>query len=140
MQTSLKIVVAAALMAAGACANTSIAAGQARAQSARAQVAPKQAPTAKPYRVDCSISPDLCMTEPVARGCGEGRHWSAAGSGMAHCVEDDRDCANGKAGKRDEYDNLVCADEREAAVEAAMKENAESAARAAGQQEEGRKK
>lgn len=140
MRTSQKIIAGAALVAAGACANQSLAAGQARGQPARTQVPPKQAPAAKPYKVDCSISPDLCMSEPVARGCGDGRHWSAAGSGMAHCVEDDRDCANGKAGKRDEYDNLVCVDEREAADEAARKESVESAARAEGQQEEGRKK
>ena len=92
------------------------------------------------YKVDCSISPDLCMAEPVARGCGDGRHWSSAGSGLAHCVDDDRDCADGKPGKRDEYDNLVCPDEKGAAEEAAAHEDVESAVRAETQQEKGKKK
>jgi hypothetical protein len=137
MRTLPKIIAAAALLTAGAI--TSNAAAQERAQVARVQPAHSRPAPAKPYKVDCSISPDLCMTEPVARGCGEGKHWSAAGSGTAHCVEDDRDCADGKSGKRDEYDSLICADEKEAAEEAARKGNAEGAARAGSQQEEGRK-
>lgn len=73
----------------------------------------QQRAPAKKYKLDCSISPDLCITEPVALGCGPGRHWSSAGSGLSHCVEDDRDCKNGKPGKRDEFDNLICEDEKE---------------------------
>lgn len=97
-------------------------------------------PTAQPkqatrYQVDCSISPDLCMTDPVARGCGEGRHWSSAGSGFAHCVEDDRNCADGKPGQRDEYDNLVCADEKAAGEGVAREEGPGSAAGPQDQQE-----
>lgn len=84
-------------------------------------------------QITCAVSPELCMSEPVARGCGDGRHWSAAGSGMAHCVDDDRSCADGKAAKRDEYDNLVCADEK-AGGEAAEQESQGGAARAANQQ------
>ncbi|MFC5511102.1 hypothetical protein ACFPOU_08175 [Massilia jejuensis] len=94
---------------------------------------PAAAPASK-YQVDCSISPDLCMTDPVARGCGEGRHWSSAGSGFAHCVEDDRNCADGKPAQRDEYDNLVCADEK-AAGEGVIREEGGSTARLQDQQE-----
>lgn len=100
-----------------------------------AQPKPAAPPAEKKYQVDCSISPDLCMTDPVARGCGEGRHWSSAGSGFAHCVEDDRNCANGKPAQRDEYDNLVCADERAAGEAVAREEGAGSTARPQDQQE-----
>lgn len=65
----------------------------------------------KPIEVDCGISPDVCLTAPVARGCGPGRHWSGAGSGKAHCVENDRTCENGRKNTRDELDKLVCEDE-----------------------------
>lgn len=74
----------------------------------------KKAASAQQPQITCAISPELCMSEPIARGCGDGRHWSSAGSGLAHCVEDERNCANGKAAKRDEYDNLVCPDEKAA--------------------------
>lgn len=84
----------------------------------------KKAP-AQQYKISCETSPELCMTEPVARGCGDGRHWSAAGSNLAHCVEDDRDCKDGTPGKRDEYDNLVCADEKAAVAQAAAQERIE---------------
>ncbi len=87
---------------------------------AQAQVILERAPAVKdPSRqpakrkIDCSVTPDLCMTEPVALGCGTARHWSAAGSGLSHCVDDDRDCKDGKPGKRDEFDNLVCGKEKE---------------------------
>lgn len=99
----------------------------------RSQPGKRKAPTAQP-QITCAISPELCMSDPVARGCGDGRHWSAAGSGMAHCVEDDRNCADGKAAKRDEYDNLVCADEKAAGGDGAGQENQGGAARAADQQ------
>jgi len=132
VKTILKLIVAATLLGGITC---SAAAGKERASPASVQIGRKQAEPVRPYTVDCAISPDQCMSEPVARGCGEGRHWSSAGSGLAHCVEDDRDCANGKAGKRDEYDNLVCADEREAAEEAVRKENVEHATRALSQEE-----
>jgi len=92
-------------------------------------------PAASKPQIDCSISPDLCMTDPVARGCGEGRHWSSAGSGFAHCVDDDRVCADGKPGQRDEYDNLICADEKAAAEEAAREEGQGSAASPENQQD-----
>lgn len=92
------------------------------------QQAPEKATTQQRSAADCSISPDLCMAAPVARGCGEGRHWSAAGSGLAHCVEDDRNCADGKPGKRDEFDNLICADEKGNTHEPSA-EKVESAAR-----------
>lgn len=134
MQTLLKLLAAATLLS-GIIGHA--AAVEEQGAPTRAQVAKKQAEPNGPYKVDCSISPDQCMTEPAARGCGEGRHWSSSGSGLAHCVEDDRDCANGKAGKRDEYDNLVCADEREAAEKAVEKENVERATRALSQEEEG---
>jgi len=110
---------------------TSIAADEpGQPQAAQRKVAPAKVAPTQPYKADCSISPELCMTAPVARGCGKGWHWSSAGSGLAHCVEDDRDCADGKAGKRDEYDNLVCADEKEAAGEAVRKQPADGAFRA----------
>lgn len=47
------------------------------------------------------------MSEPVARGCGAGKHWSSAG-GTSHCVEDDRYCDDGTLAKRDALDNLYC--------------------------------
>jgi len=93
------------------------------------------APAASRYQVDCSISPELCMTDPVARGCGEGRHWSSAGSGFAHCVEDDRNCADGRPGQRDEYDNLVCADDKAVGEGVAREEGASSTAQPQDQQE-----
>ena len=102
---------------------------------APAQPKPAAPPPANKYQVDCSISPDLCMTDPVARGCGEGRHWSSAGSGFAHCVEDDRNCADGKPAQRDEHDNLVCADEKAAGEEVAREEGTGTAARPQDQQE-----
>lgn len=92
----------------------------------------KQKAAAQPPQITCAVAPELCMSEPVARGCGDGRHWSAAGSGMAHCVDDDRSCADGKAAKRDEYDNLVCADEK-AGSEAAGQESQGGVDRAANQ-------
>lgn len=85
-------------------------------------------------QITCATSPELCMSDPLARGCGDGRHWSAAGSGMAHCVDDDRNCADGKAAKRDEYDNVVCADEKATGSEAGGQGNEGGAARAATQQ------
>jgi len=112
MQTSPKHLAAALLaVAAGACAAASgEGPGENRAPSQKKR--PEQQP-----QITCAISPELCMSDPIARGCGDGRHWSAAGSGTAHCVDDDRNCADGKAAKRDEYDNLVCADEKAAGTE-----------------------
>lgn len=101
--------------------------------SGRAQQGKRKAAAQQP-QITCAVSPELCMSEPLARGCGNGRHWSAAGSGMAHCVDDDRNCADGKAAKRDEYDNLVCADEKAAGSEADGQENQSGAARAVNQQ------
>lgn len=100
-----------------------------------AQPKPAAPPAPSKPQIDCSISPELCMTDPVARGCGEGRHWSSAGSGFAHCVEDDRNCADGKPAQRDEYDNLVCADEKAAGEEVAREEGAGTTARPQDQQE-----
>lgn len=96
--------------------------------SGRAQPNQKRAP-AQQNKISCETSPDLCMTAPVARGCGDGRHWSAAGSNLAHCVEDDRDCKDGSPGKRDEYDNLVCPDEKAAAEQGTVQEGDESRSR-----------
>lgn len=82
-------------------------------RSPAAQVQPREPAQRNKKKIDCSVTPDLCMTEPVALGCGMGRHWSAAGSGLSHCVDDDRDCKDGKPAKRDEFDNLVCSEDKE---------------------------
>ena len=132
MGASPKFIVA-TLLAALIC--SAAAAGRAPAQPKPPQPKSVAPPAASKHQVDCSISPDLCMTEPVARGCGEGRHWSSAGSGLAHCVEDDRNCADGKPAKRDEYDNLVCADEKAASEAVAREEGAGGTARPQDQQE-----
>lgn len=95
----------------GAFASSCIAAANDGAGASRTQQGKRRA-AAQPPQITCAMSPELCMSEPLARGCGDGRHWSAAGSGMAHCVDDNRNCADGKAAKRDEYDNLVCAEEK----------------------------
>lgn len=97
--------------------------------ASRLQPKKSRAAAQKP-QITCAVSPELCMSEPVARGCGDGRHWSSAGSGMAHCVDDDRTCADGKAGKRDEYDNLVCADENASSRQAVEQEKKDGPARA----------
>lgn len=43
---------------------------------------------------DCSITPTAvgCMPVPTLSGCPSGKHWSLAGSNIAHCVNNDPVC------------------------------------------------
>lgn len=81
------------------------------------KVVPVRTGPAKVTKKDCLIQPDLCLPPPTAIGCGAGKHWSSAGSGLSHCVEDDRLCKNGEPATRDEFDNLVCRDDKPPAGE-----------------------
>jgi hypothetical protein len=43
----------------------------------------------------CRITPGACATAPSPANCPAGRLWTLAGSGIAHCVDQDPPCAGG---------------------------------------------
>lgn len=43
----------------------------------------------------CRITPGACATAPSPANCQAGRLWTLAGSGIAHCVDEDPPCAGG---------------------------------------------
>ncbi|MEB0033173.1 hypothetical protein QN372_20760, partial [Undibacterium sp. RTI2.1] len=46
------------------------------------------------YATNCNITPTAvgCAPAPTMKSCDVGRHWSLAGSKIAHCVDDDMAC------------------------------------------------
>lgn len=43
----------------------------------------------------CRITPGACAAAPTPANCASGRLWTLAGSGVAHCVDQDPPCAGG---------------------------------------------
>lgn len=57
---------------------------------------------------NCTVSPESCMTAPIAKACPAGKKWSTAGSGIAHCVSADPACASGEKVAYDTLGNPSC--------------------------------
>lgn len=56
----------------------------------------------------CSVSPESCMTAPIAQACPSGKKWSTTGSGVAHCVAVDPVCASSDKVAYDNMGNPSC--------------------------------
>jgi hypothetical protein len=57
---------------------------------------------------NCAVSPDSCMTAPIAKACPTGKRWTTAGSGIAHCVNVDPVCASSEKVAYDSLGNPSC--------------------------------
>lgn len=56
----------------------------------------------------CVVTPDACAALPSAMACPPGTHWTLAGSGVAHCVQDDPVCPWGTSLTHDTLGNPSC--------------------------------
>lgn len=57
---------------------------------------------------NCTVSPESCMTAPIAKSCPAGKRWTTAGSGVAHCVDVDPVCASSEKVAYDSMGNPSC--------------------------------
>lgn len=57
---------------------------------------------------NCTVSPESCMTAPIAKACPVGKRWTTAGSGIAHCVNVDPVCASSEKIAYDSLGNPSC--------------------------------
>lgn len=73
--------------------------------TASAQGTNTQAPSAQDK---CTVSPDSCMTAPIAKACPTGKRWTTAGSGIAHCVNVDPVCPSSEKVAYDNMGNPSC--------------------------------
>jgi len=74
------------------------------------QKRPEDGRTADQYQADCAagLSLSACGTIPISKDCEPGRHWSVDGSKVAHCVQNDMDCASGSRLEHDVNGNPSC--------------------------------
>lgn len=56
----------------------------------------------------CVVTPDACAALPNVMACPTGMHWTLAGSGVAHCVQDDPTCPWGTSLTHDVLGNPSC--------------------------------
>lgn len=63
-----------------------------------------------PNATNCTITPQAigCVSLPTLKGCDIGKHWSLAGSGIAHCVADDFVCPWSQTLNHDALGNPFC--------------------------------